>query len=1281
MSVSESYGLKILGPGSLKPKGLAYAQEGDNRGFITFGPRNKVSISLLENANASTFVHEMGHLWLKMQTDLAKRPEASEQVRQDAGAVLKWLGLSDASQIQREHHERFAKAHEAYLREGRAPTSQLAETFARFRTWMKAIYKRLTGLDVKLSDDVRRVFDRIYTTDEEIQAAHRSIGGDRPLFSDAGQAGMNEAAFKIYQNLHNLEGEQAKATLDSSLRAQEDRTQLQWWKDELAKVKEEVSSSLDEKPEYKALSALLEGKDEAGIRMKLNKDALVSQFGEGVLKDLPRRGGKWVYSREGGMDAETASEILGFDSGTHLVETLKALPSKESVIQAQAESVMKARHGDLLSDGSIAEAAVQALHNQPRLDRLMMELESLRRKEQGSVQGRKDARETLRSIPNIQDFRTAARELVDQAPIRNLDPNRYLIASRKASREAFELMARERYGAAGDAKQREILNHHLYLEAAKAKQEAASTYRYGKEAQGERIQSLLGKAGISFQENFNQILDSVEFAKVTNKALDERRASLAAWVAEQEALGAPIVFDPSALPQKNWRELNRVELRAVQDALSNIEAIARATVNRVREGKTVEYNSIVEELESKTADRRTPLPKSGSTLGYGEKVKGAVQAWDANLKKMEWVIDKLDQADIDGPARALILDPVNKGQVAYEAIQHEVTQKIAAIVADRPELDRRSGLDSIGVKLPGFDRELSRRQAISLLFNMGTEENRNATLLGYKLISPEGVLVPELFEAFGKLRKSEIQYVQKVWDLLESFWQRDADFQHRMTGIQPERKTLTPFSVKSAEGETISLRGGYWPLVGSSEGRVNRMQEGMDLAQIFSEGYSAPSTSKSRFHKVSGAAYEVMLNHEYILTRHLDKMARDLAFREPAYQVAHALRDPRVSKAIQETVGLEYEKEMLTWLKDTVNGDQVSLQDKNDIFLSFLLKRRAGVAASALAFNLASAIKQVTDPLKALPILKEKSYYLASAFAKVRLNPEKWMNEIREMSPEVMRYREENFSREQRQIVESRSAAGKAREGYSAAGFAMLGAMDRFNSFPIWLALFDKAMDDTGGNRAKAIRIADRDANMVLQAGRVKDLSPLFRRKGYSQIFSLFQNEANTYYNLISGMVGRRDAAGVALAIFAASASNVIGKMLAGQAPDDPEKRKAWLIRNAALGPVETLPYISDAAKGLVDINSGGKADVQYSPFVAMFAKPAKASHSIGQAWGEEDEFKNWQAILDTADAAGTWFGIEGTTQFMKSGRYLNRVRAGEETPEDKLELARKTALGAPPKR
>ena len=183
------------------------------RGFYDRAGR---TVTLLKNADASTFIHESGHYYLdllgRIHQDLAGREgltDAEAQVVSDFETLLAWSGVKDAqawfgmeAEAQRVHHEKIARAFEAYVFEGKAPDSRLREVFSRMARWMRQVYRSLAGLDVELSDEVRGVFDRLLASDDAIAEAEY-VNHMRPLlkegdFADAGawQAyrAANEAA-------------------------------------------------------------------------------------------------------------------------------------------------------------------------------------------------------------------------------------------------------------------------------------------------------------------------------------------------------------------------------------------------------------------------------------------------------------------------------------------------------------------------------------------------------------------------------------------------------------------------------------------------------------------------------------------------------------------------------------------------------------------------------------------------------------------------------------------------------------------------------------------------------------------------------------------------------------------------------------------------------------------------------------------------------------------------------------------------------------------------------
>lgn len=176
------------------------------RGFYDRAGR---TVTLLKNADASTFIHESGHYYLdllgRIYQDLAGRDvltDAEAQVVSDFETLLAWSGVKDAqawfgmeAEAQRVHHEKIARAFEAYVFEGKAPDSRLREVFARMARWMRQVYRSLAGLDVELSDEVRGVFDRLLASDDAIAEAEY-VNHMRPLLKEGDFA--DEGAWQAY---------------------------------------------------------------------------------------------------------------------------------------------------------------------------------------------------------------------------------------------------------------------------------------------------------------------------------------------------------------------------------------------------------------------------------------------------------------------------------------------------------------------------------------------------------------------------------------------------------------------------------------------------------------------------------------------------------------------------------------------------------------------------------------------------------------------------------------------------------------------------------------------------------------------------------------------------------------------------------------------------------------------------------------------------------------------------------------------------------------------------
>jgi hypothetical protein len=134
------------------------AREAGPRAGIQFLDDGRAIIHLFRTADASSIIHETGHLLRPLL------PQADQAV------IEKWAGVEQGTRT-REAEEKFAKAFEVYCYEGKAPTSRLRRVFATLRNMLVRVYgsiKKIGG--VQITPEVRQVFDRMVSTQAEREA-------------------------------------------------------------------------------------------------------------------------------------------------------------------------------------------------------------------------------------------------------------------------------------------------------------------------------------------------------------------------------------------------------------------------------------------------------------------------------------------------------------------------------------------------------------------------------------------------------------------------------------------------------------------------------------------------------------------------------------------------------------------------------------------------------------------------------------------------------------------------------------------------------------------------------------------------------------------------------------------------------------------------------------------------------------------------------------------------------------------------------------------------------
>lgn len=232
--------IAVLNPENIRSKHAQF--DGDGAGLLNQSARanytpSSSTITLLKEADTSSFLHELGHHFLEMnmrvngalvqKERLGDTLTAGEtRLLNDQSAIFDWLGLKGpiADQLnqwaalsfeeQRPLHEQFARGFEAFLFEGKAPSIELLGPFQRVRQWMLNVYRSLRELRVDLTPEVRGVFDRMLASEEQIDLANQARNMF-PFFETAEKAGWSEDEFAAYQNLNDAQKADALDELES----------------------------------------------------------------------------------------------------------------------------------------------------------------------------------------------------------------------------------------------------------------------------------------------------------------------------------------------------------------------------------------------------------------------------------------------------------------------------------------------------------------------------------------------------------------------------------------------------------------------------------------------------------------------------------------------------------------------------------------------------------------------------------------------------------------------------------------------------------------------------------------------------------------------------------------------------------------------------------------------------------------------------------------------------------------------------------------------------------
>jgi len=1284
-----------------------------SRGSIAFDERGVdkgASISLFKGADLSTFLHESGHFFLEVYSDLAGKMGTDSAAGKDMQRVLDWFGVKDVAtwrgmslEDKRDFHEQFARGFEQYLMSGKAPTMELQSLYGRFRAWLVNVYKSMTQLHVSLTDDVRGVMDRMLASQDMIERT-QAARGMLPMFHVKPE-GMTDDAWGKYQDELRQSTEdaisdlQAKSIKDmrwmGNAKDRAIRSLQREARNARADIRERVTRQVDDMPLYKAERFLRTGETEdangdaikATQGFKLNTDDLRRMNNPVDLADL--RG----LTSPDGLHPDLVADMFGFNSGDSMVRQLAGREPRRDMIEGLTDQRMLEEHGELVDPQSIERAAESAIHNDVRTRVLARELNAL-------------AKATGPARLLAKAAGEAAESAISARKVRDVNPRQFQAQEGRAGKAAMDAMKKGDTETAAVQKRAQLLNNQLARKAQDAREDIAKALTYFKRFQ--RVNPLKAMAPEE-REQVLKLLSAYDFR--TNPSAKPSRAqeNLHQWLESQQLAGySPLVDETqlAATPRTGYRDMTVSQLRGLYDTVRSIEKIGRDKLMALWDGQQVALDDLVrntfvpkmqERGDTFTADQiysHENNRDAGWVKLAFDRMGSALRATGAELKPQYFKANQFDMHDTLGPFHEMF-NQVFEANYRKLDLMREQSARARDLAATLGRDWQTSMFDSVpnaqladakaseeaGRTVP---MRLTRDNLIQIAAHAGNESNFDKLAKGYGW-KPEDVW------AFldGKLTAKDVEAVKAQWGWINQYWPEVKAQYERLGQVVPPKIEPRPYALRLADGSTVEMPGGYMPI--RYDPLRSRLGDKQQAERVVKDGeirfgsdfFGRDTTTNGSMNaRVDGYTDAIDLRHE-ALEQALKETVHDLAYREPLINVNKIISHPEFKSQFFKSYGREQYDALYTWLGRIANGYKI---DKEVGTLGrFLHYTRTGMVMNAIALRASTVLKHGgSAAIKSAGYFVGggEKYYLARQAA-MAYDYKAQLQEAFDKFPEI-RARAMQQDRDYRQTVGSLFKPESLRSRAERFGHAAVAYADLFTAVATAHGAYDRAVTEgipknQGGTGAPlAHDQAVRYANQVVREAHGSQIesarsnlmtNPHEGVKLFTTLYGFMNNTLGQATDMADAWrTGRMSHPVIAARAMAAL---IVPALWAGviqngwPSKDDWGKWGSEALASEGAG---MLPFGRDVYAFLAGYQHAGIVGVEN--WLQAVAQPAKdAAHAA-----EGKKVAN--PIAHAADAAGMGLHIPGLGQIGHSAQYLYNVHTGKERPKNAGELAEGVLLG-----
>jgi hypothetical protein len=953
----------------------------------------------------------------------------------------------------------------------------------------------------------------------------------KPVLRKTGGIGIDAMAERLIEHGYLLPDEHGKADLDKFEALFDDQTRgIDWYSisRDMAAAYGDAPVNLPDMPDV--------------ARGKLRTEDLRYMYGEKDDAVWRKLSELRMTSDETGLHPEVVAELFGFTSGDELVRALADAEPPKSVIEGRTDQRMLEEHGDLATPAGLERAADMAIHNDARVRFVATELRALQHamSVREKVPGKKHTVDVL-----VQAAKEHASAVINRLKVRDIRPAQYAAAEVRSAKAA--VAAKGDLPKQAEAKRNQLINLYAAKAAYAAQEEIKKAITYFKKFDSNSVRA---KLPTDYVGQIDMLLEKFDLRAQSGVTVD-RTKTLRTWVQSRLNAGEiPNISEQLLTPEdskaysaainarddegnlvypddderiklladaierstkRSIKDMTVEEVRGLRETIQQIEHLGRLKDKMLTKMEGEGYAATRDLLTATVVANAKEQGKNTRTdnTWLGGKLDGLKQFGASHIKPAIWM-RIFDGGQDNGPWWSTIVRPANERASFETSRRAAATSKLMEILG--PVLKDVPHMDKIGKGkfFPALNTSLNWEERMAFAFNYGNESNLQRLMGGGIAGVTKALSMEQVQAVLNTLSAAEWTAVQGVWDHFESYRAEIGAKELRVNGVEPVWIDARPFAIKTADGQTLELRGGYFPVKfdGKTSLKAQQHSDAQAAKDAMKAAYSAATTQRSftkeRVEEVTGRP--LLLNLQGLYSG-VNDVIHDLAWHEWVIDVNRLLRSDSIDAAIREHYGANVKRELTKWRDDIVAGSAR---------LDHGIENAAGwarkfVSSAALTYNVISALMQplgitqsfarvgtewvgmglgqyLSDPVEATKMVQGKSEYMT--------------NRTRTM------FRDVNELRNQ---VQGQTTGRELMGRY---GYFLTMHFQMMVDVPTWIGAYEKGL--AGGFDDKtAIALADQSVKDSQGGGEEVDQSGITRGGPMIKLFTAFYDFMNTQANVL----------------------------------------------------------------------------------------------------------------------------------------------------------------------